>query len=593
MIGHRGRLALRLAPVEHLAARASHLGDAIGLDRRALGSDPGKGLRHLDHPHFRGAEHHRGEGVDLGIDPEPPRHRGDRAEPDLVAELGCDGVDRIGKGGAQIGLADVPAVRVARAPPVDGDGGVDHLVLGHVTCLQRGEIDEQLPCRTRLAHRGGGAVVIAGDVIGAPHHREDRPVTVKTDQRALRPLRRIRLDRGGRGALHADVERGPHLDRLVGFGQNDIELRQHPVGEIAHRVLPGILLQLHRADIDLRLIGGDVALLAHQPQHHLGAADRGLDVGGGRIGAGCLDQPGNDRRLADVEFSRGVAEEFAGGRVDPVGAAAEIDLVQVELEDLLLGEFPFERHRQHRLARLAIERAVVVEEQVARQLLGDGRGAAEPLAAAGDPLDQRAGQTHRIDPDVRAESLVLDRDHRVGHVFGDVLVGQPFAEARPDLDQLAPVACAHQNGLARLGRFQGRIIGQRGSGKADREAEEHQRQQGKRGAPDEQPLHPHPPARGRRAGALAGAGAGAWGTGGRRIGALRRRPAFAARTLVLQLLTPSRHHSAHLLLRRLTTARKIGPLHRQVVTGNEPGFTQASPMRGADCRKTPLNPRAG
>jgi len=79
----------------------------------------------------------------------------------------------------------------------------------------------------------------------------------------LRTFGRVGLDRGGRSALHSDVECGPNLNRFIGFGQDDIELRQHPIGEIAHRILPRLLFQLHRADIDPSLIGGDIALFAH------------------------------------------------------------------------------------------------------------------------------------------------------------------------------------------------------------------------------------------------------------------------------------------------------------------------------------------
>ena len=44
-----------------------------------------------------------------------------------------------------------------------------------------------------------------------------------------------------------------------------------------------------------------------------------------------------------------VAEEFPRGGVDPVGAAAEIDAVEIELEDLVLAELALEREREDRL----------------------------------------------------------------------------------------------------------------------------------------------------------------------------------------------------------------------------------------------------
>ena len=74
-----------------------------------------------------------------------------------------------------------------------------------------------------------------------------------------------------------------------------------------------------------------------------------------------------------------MAEEIAAGAIDAIGTAAEINLVEIELEDLFLREFPFQRHRQNRFAQFAVDRAIVVEEYIARQLLSDGGGTADPL----------------------------------------------------------------------------------------------------------------------------------------------------------------------------------------------------------------------
>ena len=114
------------------------------------------------------------------------------------------------------------------------------------------------------------------------------------------------------------------------------------------------------------------------------------------------------------ELGRAVAEEAARGGVDAIGAAAEIDAVEIEFEDLVLGEAPFERQRQYALAQLAGEAAVVGQEDVAGELLGDRRDAAHP-AAAGQAEPEAARDADRIDAGMRAEAPVLDRDHRVAH----------------------------------------------------------------------------------------------------------------------------------------------------------------------------------
>src|SRR5690606_2859473 len=117
---------------------------------------------------------------------------------------------------------------------------------------------------------------------------------------------------------------------------------------------------------------------------------RGLRIGGRGIAGRRLDQPGDDRGLAQLQLRGGMAEEFAGCRVDAIGAAAEIDAVEIELQYLLLGEAALQRQRKDRLAELAAEGADVGEEYVAGELLGDRRSALDPAAAL-DP--------HRQGPD--------------------------------------------------------------------------------------------------------------------------------------------------------------------------------------------------
>ena len=109
--------------------------------------------------------------------------------------------NRIGKGGAHIDLAGVSAARIARAPALDGDRFIDHFGGRRITRFERGEIDEQLPRRTRLTHRIGRAIIVRGDVIGPPDQGQHCAVTVHADQRALCSAGHVVLDRGGRRVL--------------------------------------------------------------------------------------------------------------------------------------------------------------------------------------------------------------------------------------------------------------------------------------------------------------------------------------------------------------------------------------------------------
>ena len=79
-----------------------------------------------------------------------------------------------------------------------------------------------------------------------------------------------------------------------------------------------------------------------------------------------------------------MAEEFARRGVDPVSPASEIFAVEIELEDLVLAELSLERERQDCLLDLARIVPLVGEEDIAGELLRDGRCRANPMA-----FDQR------------------------------------------------------------------------------------------------------------------------------------------------------------------------------------------------------------
>ena len=150
---------------------------------------------------------------------------------------------------------------------------------------------------------------------------------------------------------------------------------------------------------------------------------------------------------------RAMAEEFPRGRIDAVGTAAIIDLVQIQFEDLVLREFALDRQCQDPFAELAAEFLLARQKHVARELLRD-RGAALHPAAAPEPHLDRAGDADRIDPQMRAEAAILHRDRRGAHDVGDAIVGQPFAIARPERDDDGAVRGMDSDHLAVGGGFQ-------------------------------------------------------------------------------------------------------------------------------------------
>ena len=149
------------------------------------------------------------------------------------------------------------------------------------------------------------------------------------------------------------------------------------------------------------------------------AADVGLAlvaddvVAVGRLGQG--REIGDLRQAELVERTVEIVERRLG---DAVVARAEIDLVEIELEDALLGVGLLDAKGQDGLADLAGERGLVVQEEVLGDLLGDARGAFRPLAGIGDVGEHGAQDADEIDAGMGEEALVLGRHEGLGHALG-------------------------------------------------------------------------------------------------------------------------------------------------------------------------------
>ena len=140
---------------------------------------------------------------------------------------------------------------------------------------------------------------------------------------------------------------------------------------------------------------------------------------------------GQGRRLPGLEhrgagLGRGAAARVGGAevgarrRLDAVGALAEVDRVEVLGEDFVLAPVALEPVGERRLAELLEDRAAALGgERVLDELLGDRR-AALGGALAEDVLDQGAADALEVDAVVRVEARVLDRDHGVLDVGGDL-----------------------------------------------------------------------------------------------------------------------------------------------------------------------------
>ena len=122
-------------------------------------------------------------------------------------------------------------------------------------------------------------------------------------------------------------------------------------------------------------------------------------------------------------------------RLDAVHARAEIDAIQVQLEDLLLAETHLDQHGDDRLFRFPRKGGDVGEEERARQLLGQ-RAAALGERPAAHVADHCPRQPDGIDARVGVEPAIFDGDDGMLEIGGDLIqrdVAPLFIEPEPGL----------------------------------------------------------------------------------------------------------------------------------------------------------------
>ncbi len=113
---------------------------------------------------------------------------------------------------------------------------------------------------------------------------------------------------------------------------------------------------------DRRSAGVDVAVRRHLPQHVALAGLGGVRVLARREALRALRQPGQQRRLGEVDVAHRLAEVVARRLLAAVAAVPVVDLVQVEREDLLLRQLLRQLARQDDLLHLAAQRPLRREQ---------------------------------------------------------------------------------------------------------------------------------------------------------------------------------------------------------------------------------------
>ncbi len=174
-----------------------------------------------------------------------------------------------------------------------------------------------------------------------------------------------------------------------------------------------------------------------------------------------LGQAGQKRSLRKFEGVRGFPKIGPRRHFDTPGAAAEIDAVEIELENLALAQLALDPRRHDHLADLALVGKIVAHQQVFRDLLGDGRAALR-AAGLGKVAEEGADQAALVDPLVLIEAPILGRDEGLLYVLRNVGKHHPHAALifLEHLGKTFPFAIKHDAGAGQLQALELGVIGQ-------------------------------------------------------------------------------------------------------------------------------------
>src|SRR5258707_1998497 len=139
-----------------------------------------------------------------------------------------------------------------------------------------------------------------------------------------------------------------------------------------------------------------------------------------------LGQAGEQCALLQGELARRLVEIVPRRTLNAPRAAAEIDGVEIEFQDLVLAERGLNSRRDNGLANLSLVGSVFAHQQVLDELLRYRRTS---LAAAGlrEIVQESADQASFVNALVLVKALVFGRDERVSDVEGHLIERNPAA----------------------------------------------------------------------------------------------------------------------------------------------------------------------
>ena len=183
----------------------------------------------------------------------------------------------------------------------------------------------------------------------------------------------------------------------------------------------------------LVLVLGDVLLVGHGLQDHVAPSLGAVRIAVRAQALGPLDEPRKQCGFLGPEVFHVLAEVDVGCRLHAVGAGAQVDLVQVIFQNLVFGVVALQQDGGDGLLDLSPHVFLLVQEDVAGQLLGDG-GSALRLEAM-QVGEHRSAQAGHVDAPVVVEAAVLNGDHRLAHHRRNGVNGAPGAALDEELSE--------------------------------------------------------------------------------------------------------------------------------------------------------------
>ena len=427
-------------------------------------------------------------------DAEPPRHVHDVALAHLHADPDRDEVSRFVEPLSQgHGAHELQVVVLGRPVGAIELRQADRRVVDErqwrIAVLDGGRVHDRLERRPRLPHRLRGTIELRVVVVTPAHHRPDAAIArIDCDERGLQVRRlgatslvavtarhillvrqvpegaepapfdraQLALDGPFGGRLHVEVERRVDLEPLFiqPVAEAFVQRLPHPLGEVG-RDLAGLHPARQRQGIGLRQAGllvVDDAFTAHQLDDRVAALHGTRGKPARVVTRRSLRDRRQRCRFGDIQVTDRLPEVALGGRFHTVRAGAEVDLVEVQLEDLVLRIPPLDPPGNLDLLQLPDRRFFARQlrgKDVARQLHRDG-GETFHEASRPQVRQGRAGHAQPVDPAVAVEALVLRDDEGLAHHFRNFLEGGQGAALQTEFRHETSVNRIQPRCLARL-----------------------------------------------------------------------------------------------------------------------------------------------